>query len=299
MALIATANNRLVAGVIVAVVILAFGVFLVVSALGPRRRKSDVAPALRSGPSDEELERRVLERYLALGAVATIFMAVFLPLYWLREPTRIDIKAEKFREESVKRGKIVYEAPVPGAPHFSANCARCHGLNGEGTVQPFQETKTYAEPPLRYIVARYKAAGRNDEDIRQLIRDAIERGRPGTLMPTWGLQFGGPLNAQQVEDLISFIYSIQEAPSPVTTADGRQLFEQNCAVCHGANARGGVGPDLTVAFSRLTRDDVAATIATGRLNVNRPSMPSWAFLGKPAIQALVNFLESIQRGPGR
>lgn len=294
---LAAANNRLVAGVIVAVVILGFGIFLVVSSLGPRRRVGDVAPALRPGPSDEELERRVIERYLALGALSVLFMAIFLPLYWLREPTRIEQKADFFHEESVKRGKVVYEPAVPGAPHFAANCARCHGLSGEGTVQPFQETKTYAEPPLKYIVARYKAAGRNDQEIRQLIRDAIVRGRPGTLMPTWGLEFGGPLNDQQVGDLINYIYSLQAAAPQPTTLDGSQIFQQNCAVCHGADGRGGVGPDLTVVRSRLTHQEVFDTIFGGRLNVNRPSMPAWAFLGKPAIEALVNFLETIQRGP--
>jgi hypothetical protein len=32
----------------------------------------------------------------------------------------------------------------------------------------------------------------------------------------------------------------------------------------------------------------------GRLNINRPSMPAWAGLGQPAIEALVQFIESIQ-----
>jgi hypothetical protein len=49
-----------------------------------------------------------------------------------------------------------------------------------------------------------------------------------------------------------------------------------------------------VALQRLTRDELTMTIMHGRLNINRPSMPSWAGLGDPAVEALVQFIESIQ-----
>ncbi|HEX9696277.1 MAG TPA: c-type cytochrome [Actinomycetota bacterium] len=317
----AAKDTRLVAGILVASALALIAIFLIASAMSSRRRTSEIPWAIRPGPSDDELESKTLPRFLAIGSIFLLFLSVWLPGLWLREPTRIDLKVDQFLIESTHRGEIIYAESAPpdarGA-HFSANCASCHGTDGGGGVQPFKEIFTYAEPPLKYLVSRYKAAGRNDEEIRLIMYDAIERGRPGTRMPTWGQSFGGPLNAQQIDDVVNFIYSIQE-PIPgagdvkATAEAGGQLFDANCAVCHmhkdpatgevvwqhtdpktGQIIRGGVGPDLREAFAQLGADEVRATIHNGRINYNRPSMPTWAFLGDSAIDALVAFLQSLQ-----
>jgi len=315
----AAKDTRLVAGIMVAAALMLVAIFLIASAFSSHRRRSEVPWAIRPGPSDDELESKTLPRFLAVGSIFLLFLSVFLPAYWLREPTRIGLKEDEFKAMSILRGSVVYAEHAPAdfrGAHFSANCARCHGPAGEGTVQPFKEKFTYAEPPLKYIVARYKAAGRNDDEIRLIMADAIERGRAGTLMPTWGLAFGGPLNSQQVDDVINFIYSIQEAFPGVgdvkaDAATGKQLFETNCAVCHMRKANpkdpdsplvwGGVGPDLREVIAQLGAGDlkeglaaVTTTIHDGRINYTRPSMPSWAFFGDQAIGALVEFLNSIQ-----
>jgi mono/diheme cytochrome c family protein len=304
---LAQANTRVLTAIIVSVAIVAFFGFLVVTALGgPRRRRAEVPLGFRPGPSDAELERRVLDRWVGYGAIATVFMAVFLPVYWLREPTRLSEKENQFLRESVARGEELF-GPV-GSTLRALGCAECHGPGGVGgtrtftiidrrTGQPVQTT--YAEPPLRLAVARYTAAGRTPDEIRQLLRDAIERGRPGTPMPTWGLAFGGPLNSQAIDDLVNYIMSIQVGVAPLRPPiDGKALFEANCAVCHGPNGTGGVGPPLTVELQRHAPQEVFDIIKKGRLNVDRPSMPAWAHLGDDAIRALVNFIRSIQTAGG-
>lgn len=273
-------------------------VFLVAGRQMRRRKMSLVPAALRPGPSDEELERRFFVRMLVVGAIITIFFAIYLPAYFLREPIRLNQRARGFAEQAVERGREMWQPTGDPANLRAVGCATCHGASGEGGVRQFQG-HTYAEPPLKYIVARYKAAGKNEEEIKQLIRDAVERGRPGTPMPTWGLLFGGPLNSEQVDDIIAYVYSIQEAAPKATLTDGAKLFEANCAVCHGADATGGVGPNLTVEFQRNTEETVGQIIRGGRLNTNRPSMPSWGYLGDDAVNALVQFLKSIQRVPVR
>lgn len=316
MTIIAAASSRLIAGIIVSIAFIVFAIFVVVSVFGPRKRTADVPVALRPGPSDEELEQKVLHRWMGWSIASVGLMAVMLPALWLNEPHRIDKKVAQFTRESILRGKIIYQDEtfsehLPGHPFFVANCARCHGREGEGTVQPFRETMTYAEPPLRYALARYKAAGKSPEEVRIIFRDAIERGRPGTLMPTWGLAFGGPLNEQQLNDVINYLLSPEfQTPFPAAAkgSTGLALFEANCMVCHGSDQNkdgrvtgterwsGGVGPNLSVVFERLTPAQIAQTIHDGRINTNRPSMPAWAALGDEAIDALVRFLETIQRG---
>jgi mono/diheme cytochrome c family protein len=156
---------------------------------------------------------------------------------------------------------------------------------------------TYAEPPLRLAVARYTAAGKTMEEVKQLIRDAIERGRPGTPMPTWGLSFGGPLNSQAIDDIINYILSIQVTVTPLQKPiDAAALFEENCAICHGKDGSGIIGPPLTIEFQRHSETEVQDIIKKGRLNFDRPSMPAWAHLGQDAINALASFIKSIQVG---
>jgi mono/diheme cytochrome c family protein len=267
-----------------------FGLLLVLTASGELRgrRKAKVPPAFRPGPSDEELESNVLVRYLLIGAVGLLVTALWLPAYWLHEPARLASKKKAIAAETVEQGK----------EQFQSLCSACHGLDASGGIRDYVlngVSRKYAEPPLKYIYSRYKQAGRNDDDITQIIYDAINRGRPGTPMPTWGLAFGGPLNSRQVDTIVAWLQSIQEPFPQATTTDGAQLFANNCAICHGADGTGSIGPNLTVALQRLTPDLLATTIHNGRLNINRPSMPAWAGLGDPAIKALVQFIESIQR----
>ena len=52
------------------------------------------------------------------------------------------------------------------------------------------------------------------------------------------------------------------APSAGDAGRGASIFASTCAGCHGADASGGIGPDLRE--SGLAADDVAAVVATGR-----------------------------------
>jgi mono/diheme cytochrome c family protein len=301
---LAATDNRITTAIVVSVAIVGFFGFLVVTAVGgPRRRKGEVPAGFRPGPADAELERRLLDRYIGWGAVATMFMAIFLPVYWLREPTRLTHKEAQFLRESIARGAEIF-GPANPASLRALGCAECHGLSGSGGARTFTiaDHKTgkptavqYAEPPLRLAVARYTAAGRSLDEVKQLMRDAIERGRPGTPMPTWGLAFGGPLNSQAIDDLMNYLLSIQVAVEPLPgQIDGKALFEANCAICHGTGGVGSLGPPLTIESVRHAPTEIFQIIKKGRLNTDRPSMPAWAHLGKNAIDALVAYIESIQ-----
>lgn len=282
------------------------GGLLIATAAGELRgrRKARVPASFRPGPSDEELERNVLERYLMWSAVFAVFMAIWLPAYWLREPIRLSDKRAQILDQEINAAT---SGNTGGHKLFQDFCASCHGPGGEGAITPFfidGKAVRYPEPPLKYVYSRYQKAGRNEEEITQLINDAINRGRPGTPMPTWGIAFGGPFISHQVDTIVRYIRSIQEPFEEAKTTDGEELFALNCAQCHGPDGsgtiagnpvQGGIGPNLQVALERITPEQVLETIKKGRLNINRPSMPAWAHLGEKALEALVRYIESIQR----
>jgi len=300
---LAATDTRVTTTIIVSVAILAFFGFLVVTAIGgPRTRKGEVPAGFRPGPADSDLEGRVLDRWIAQSMIAMFFMAAFLPVYWLREPTRLSLKENQFLKQSIQRGEELF-APA-GTALTSVGCATCHGAAGVGGSNNFTIIDhttgkpipvQYAEPPLRLAVARYTAAGRTLDEVKQLIRDAIERGRPNTPMPTWGLSFGGPLNSQAVDDVINYIMSFQVSVAPLQKPiDAKALFAQNCSICHGTSGTGIIGPNLTIEFDRNSQLQIHDIIKKGRLNFDRPSMPAWGHLGEDAINALVAFIKSIQ-----
>src|ERR1041384_3839174 len=63
------------------------------------------------------------------------------------------------------------------------------------------------------------------------------------------------------------------AQTPQDVANGRGLFQTRCADCHGIDAKGVHGPDLTVLFSAggATDDRVFQTIRSGVPGTEMPA----------------------------
>ncbi|GAB4282955.1 MAG: hypothetical protein Kow0080_36920 [Candidatus Promineifilaceae bacterium] len=74
------------------------------------------------------------------------------------------------------------------ATFFATTCASCHGPTGEGTA---------IAPSL------------NREEIRtadsEWLIETISYGRPGTAMPAWSVEAGGPLNSDQIAAMATFL----------------------------------------------------------------------------------------------
>jgi mono/diheme cytochrome c family protein/plastocyanin len=128
-------------------------------------------------------------------------VVLFITIYWFyelaplgfREP-RLDAEADAQQVTSVERGYNLYEA----------NCARCHGANGEGGIGPAlnRQDKLFAHLSVDYLNNMMIAGGR------------YACGNPNSIMPIWSNEGrpAGPLNYIQIEDLIAFI----RAPSNET-----------------------------------------------------------------------------------
>jgi mono/diheme cytochrome c family protein len=220
-----------------------------------------IPPALRPGASDEKLEGPRLERVQLGGVLSLLVLVPFVVFYWLPERERQEAFAHRFEEHSVERGELVYNVAPPldeeaSAQEFKAEekalslgqgCINCHGPEGAGGLAnpAYRDPGTgypvaWSAPPLNNVFSRW------DEEI---VRFTIERGRPGTPMPTWGVEYGGSMTEMMVDDVIAYLWSIQE-PLPEISEDckrptsdtqlecGQEIFEVRCAVCHGPEGSG-------------------------------------------------------------
>ncbi|HEU0130539.1 MAG TPA: cytochrome c [Mycobacteriales bacterium] len=191
-----------------------------------RRKPLSVPIGFRPAPSDDELETNVLERWQGWGTLLLVFLALFLPLYFVFfENQRSNDAALRQREESIRRGAAIFAQAKPGAHGFQAGCARCHGTYaGGGVVPQFKASadlppSDYAAPALNQVFKRQIVdAKKSPRDAYRYVYDRIAMGVPGTPMPTWGLGYGGPMNNQQIEDVINYLLSIQVGlPSDVAS----------------------------------------------------------------------------------
>ena len=185
-------------------ILLFIALILIISSAREKARRAGPAapPSRRPGPTDEALEGRLLENYQIAGVALTVFLAVLLPFLYLREPARQTEAANRELKESVRLGKATFE-------EF---CARCHGPEAEGGVvkryvTPGVKNAKPADvqaPDLREIHSRNP-----DGDVATVAWTAIQKGRPPSPMPTWGVRYGGPMNDQQITDLVNYLLSIQ------------------------------------------------------------------------------------------
>jgi mono/diheme cytochrome c family protein len=189
---------------VVSAIFLFVALIIVISSAREKARRAgpSAPPSRRPGPTDEALEGRLLENYQIAGVALTVFLAVLLPFLYLREPARQEAAASKELKESVRLGKATFE-------EF---CSRCHGTEAQGGkveryvtpgVRNAKPTDVQA-PDLREIHSRHP-----DEDVATVAWTAIQKGRPPTPMPTWGVRYGGPMNDQQITDIVNYLLSVQ------------------------------------------------------------------------------------------
>ena len=141
------------------------------------------------------------------------------------------------------------DARAMGERLFLNYCAQCHGSDAGGS-------KGFPN-----LTDRDWLYGGDPERIRQSITD----GRNG-IMPA----FAQVLGDDGVRNVAAYVRSLSGLPSDGLRAQvGRRLFAQNCAACHGADAKGNLdigAPNLTdrTWLYGSTEAAITETIAKGR-----------------------------------
>jgi len=286
-------------GILLAASLLVVGLLAFAGTRG-KRRYENVPPAMRPGYSDDELEKTVVERYMGWGLVFVAFFAVFVPVYWVAEQNRIqDAEAGQFTS-SVAEGEDLYQA----------NCAECHGSAalGGAAPHPYEEGETWPSPNLRNIVTRYEE-NENVDDVRDLLTTTLERGRPGTPMPAYGRAYQGPFTDTEIRAVVDWILVNQDEPDEAeetaqaaTDLDGEALYTANCAMCHGPEGEGRVGPTLIGTLERHGEDGVKGILRNGIVVGTGTTMPAfqngWFYtegrLDDDQLSAVVDHLRALQ-----
>jgi mono/diheme cytochrome c family protein len=185
--------------IVVIVVLLVWMAFLFINSRRSAGASSQKpAPNLSPALSDEELENRKLTRVLRAALFASILLAIALPWYAITEPDRQEAAAEMIADESVEAGAHFFSVDGFG-------CAQCHGPTGGGGAASFVEARSgvdvaWSVPSLDDVFYRY-----SEEEVEYW----MTFGRAGTPMPANGLEGGGAMSIQEIEETLAYLHSIQ------------------------------------------------------------------------------------------
>jgi len=159
----------------------------------PSTRRNDLTPERAAKIVRQSANARWVA-FLAVTIVGLFVMAYYF--YELGLPgnlsqSRLEAAADAQQVTSVERGYNIYQA----------NCAQCHGANGEGGKGPTlnRQDKLFAHLSVGYITNVLQVGGR------------YVCGNPNSIMPIWSNTGNpaGPLNYRQIQDLIAFIRAEQ------------------------------------------------------------------------------------------
>lgn len=125
--------------------------------------------------------------------LGTVIVALFVIVYYFYELGTPILNTEPRLEAQDKLQQVT--AIERGYNLYQANCARCHGPNGEGGIGPVlnDQTKLFSHLNVQYLENVLEVGGR------------YVCGNPKSIMPVWSEENGGPLNYVQIEDLIAFL----------------------------------------------------------------------------------------------
>jgi len=186
--------------------------------------------------------------------------------------------------------RLLEFARAQGKTAFADNCAPCHGSGGAGTR---------GFPNLNDDDWLW---GGKLDDIVQTIGHGVRANDPdtraGVMMPAFGRD--NMLPRADIGVVAQYVRSLSGLAqlAPAEAARGKKIYADNCATCHGANAKGNreVGaPNLTDAI--WLYGPSTATIIEGLTNGRGGMMPAWAGrLDATTIKALAVYVHTFGGG---
>ncbi|MCA3573904.1 MAG: cytochrome-c oxidase, cbb3-type subunit III [Aestuariivirga sp.] len=192
-------------------------------------------------------------------------------------------------DDILKDPNLLAFAQAGGAAAFKINCVQCHGSGAAGSAgYPNLNDDDWlwgGTPDAIYVT------------LKNGIRYTANAETRDSQMPAFGAD--GILTPEQVTDVATYVVSLSggEADQAKVQA-GQQIFAENCASCHGDNAKGNRdfgSPNLTdqIALYGASLDQVKAQVTRPRHGV----MPGWSHrLDDATIKQLAVYVHSLGGG---
>jgi cytochrome c oxidase cbb3-type subunit 3 len=186
---------------------------------------------------------------------------------------------------------------------YGANCAGCHGANGQNGA-----ATNLANPEYQTLI--------DDASMREVIAN----GEKGTLMPAFAQENGGMFTDGQIDALVQGIRGSWrkenafggEIPPPYKAthagdgAKGKIVYAIACARCHGVSAQqpGKAGSILDGSFLALINEQtLRTTVIAGRPDIGEPDwrghIPGRAMTDDEVTDVIVWLMSQRSVNPGQ
>lgn len=184
--------------------------------------------------------------------------------------------AGKSVDEIQKDPDLVSFAMAGGRTMFNENCAACHGAGGQGAKGfPTLADDVWLWGGSTAEIYQTISGGVRQGDVE------ITRGVPAIGMTAFGRD--GILSREEIDQVSEFVLSLtNRATDAAKAAKGKEVFEGNCAACHGDQGQGSIkaeipdvgAPPLNTAAWIYGGDK--ATIVETVTNGRAGEMPAWS-----------------------
>lgn len=178
-------------------------------------------------------------------------------------------------------------AVAGGASAFKVNCAPCHGSGATGG------------PGFPNLNDDDWLWGGDLDSIRTTIAHGIRFDGDADTHVSEMPSFAEVLDHTQISQVAAYVWGLTNTPSdPARAEAGKQVFLDNCAACHGEDAKGKAdmgAPNLADAIWLKGRgeDAIARQVSAPKHGV----MPAWsARLGDTTVKELTVFVHSLGGG---
>ncbi|WOS67164.1 MULTISPECIES: cytochrome-c oxidase, cbb3-type subunit III [Sinorhizobium] len=190
-------------------------------------------------------------------------------------------------EEIIADPQLQQFAISAGASAFKVNCAQCHGSGAAGAK---------GFPNLNDDDWLW---GGKPEEIYQTIAHGIRYSRDAETRVSEMPAFADMLTPEQLRQTAAFVVSLSATPSQLELADkGKQIFTENCASCHGADAKGNRemgAPNLADSIWLKGKGEQA--VINQMKAPKNGIMPAWSpRIGDTTVKELAVFVHSLGGG---
>ncbi|HEX4904401.1 MAG TPA: c-type cytochrome [Acidimicrobiales bacterium] len=227
----------------------------------------ELAPNRKAYLDDEELEGPRLEKVLLWGVLSLMVIGVGLPLYWVTEPNR-QAGAVDYFDDRLSGKTYHHGQPVGGGALFAVtaeggfNCAGCHG--GDAATGGQKVPYTLTDPvtgDLRQV--QWEAPALDTATLRysdESLKDILVYGRPFSPMPAWGIEGGGPMNDQQIDNLIKYLHRIEISRDEARARNDAATFDERARLAGLDDDLADLGKELAKAESDADKADIQEQI---------------------------------------